>query len=187
MSNCYSNNQEILSKNEKIKSTYISLGSNVKNSEQNLKTALEYINLYPKTKIGLCSKIYLTEPQGDKNQPWFYNQIIRLDYNQNDFDNKNEALLLLDFLLETEKKMGRIRDINRRFGPRIIDLDILLFTNEIINSNILTIPHPRMSERAFILIPLQEIAPNLIINDLTINEALGKISYQIKQNKIFQA
>ena len=198
---------------EKSIQIYISLGSNSGDAMNNLKIALQEIQEYTKGSIGAISSIYKTEPQGDKDQNWFYNQLIRFDFvdvaeykldrNPNKTQDKNldknktkpcplskiesEAHLLLNFLLNIEEKMGRKRDPLRRFGPRIIDLDIILFGTHCINSEKLSIPHPRFLERAFILIPLQEIAPSIIIpNKTNIKDALNNLSFTVDGDKIYQ-
>ena len=177
---------------------YISLGSNSDNALNSLEIALQEIKLHKKGRIGATSSIYQTEPQGDKDQNWFYNQLIRFDLDILDSQETkqtseykklitNQAELLLDFLLNIEKKMGRNRDPLRRFGPRVIDLDIILFGTYCINTKILEVPHPRFLERAFVLIPLQEIDPSIIIaKNIKIIEALANISFKIDGNKIYQ-
>ncbi len=174
-------------------SAYISMGSNLGDPIFNLENALQKIAQYPKASIGAVSNIYQTEPQGDKEQAWFCNQVIRLEYADFDlgtdfsFDANQEAHNLLEFLLNIENEMGRVRDINRPFGPRIIDLDILLFGNHQIESKQLTIPHQRMEQRAFILIPLQEIIKDVYgYNQMTIQDALEKLHYEVNQGKIYQ-
>lgn len=187
---------------EKSIPIYISLGTNDGEALNNLKKAIEEISTHTQGNIAAISSIYQTEPQGDKDQNWFYNQLIRFDFtglaNFAEFQEEghtspntklieNEAILFLEFLLNIEKKMGRIRDPLRRFGPRIIDLDIILFGTYCINNEKLEIPHPRFLERAFILIPLQEIAPSIIMtNKINITDALANLSFRVDGNKIYQ-
>ncbi len=131
---------------------YLSLGSNVGDRAANLHCAIAAL-----TERGIRvvkqSSIYETEPLGFRDQDWFLNCAIEI-----------ESLLspreLLEALLEIEQGMGRQR--TRPMGPRIIDIDILLYGNEDIQSDELTIPHPRMTERKFVLVPLSEIAPNAV-------------------------
>ncbi len=174
-------------------SVYISIGSNSGDPILNIQTALQMLCAYPKTKIVATSNVYQTEPQGDRNQAWFCNQVVRLEYSDFDcstafdFNAFEEAHFLLDFLLHIENEMGRVRDANRRFGPRIIDLDILLFGNHTIESERLVIPHQRMEQRAFILVPLQEIITDIIsYNQITIEDALKKLHYEVNEGKIYQ-
>ena len=97
------------------------------------------------------SPIYRTEPQDKKDQSWFANQVIAVQC-----DKSVSALVLLNELLVIENILGRVRE--ERFGPRVIDLDVLLFSSEVISTEKLTVPHPRMKDRAFVLVPLRDIA-----------------------------
>jgi 2-amino-4-hydroxy-6-hydroxymethyldihydropteridine diphosphokinase len=129
---------------------YISLGSNLGDRLANLRNAMT--NISPKVKAVAQSSVYETEPWGYSDQPSFLNQIIKADTILDPFD-------LLAFFKEIEVSMGRQETF--RFGPRLIDLDILFYDDLVLNTPKLTIPHPRISERAFVLIPLAEIAPDL--------------------------
>lgn len=194
-------------------SIYVSLGSNCGDAQENLKIALKEISAYPNTNLVAQSSYYQTEPQGDKDQNWFYNQVVRLDFKEefsifSSQEKTNNAYNLIDFLLSLETKMGRVRDKNRRFGPRIIDLDIIYFGTMRIDTEKLIIPHPRFLKRAFILIPLQEIASDIILyktsfkniyadlfienlfqekKEISIKNALQVLHYTVEGNKIFQA
>ena len=83
--------------------------------------------------------------------------------------------------------MGRVRDENRRFGPRIIDIDILLVGNTKISTNLVEVPHPKALDRAFVLVPLHEIAPHITIHNIHIEDALSQLDYRLKENKIYQS
>ena len=97
------------------------------------------------------------------------------------------AEVLLEALLATEQALGRVRQGAVRFGPRTVDLDLLLFGNEVMNSERLTLPHPRMLERAFVLVPLAEIAPDLMLpQGMSVAEALGLLRYRRQGNVICQ-
>ena len=141
---------EIVRKRHKV---YISLGSNMGDKEKNLNTALEEIKKISGTKIKKVSRFLITKPFGYTEQDDFLNAAAEL-----------ETLLmpeeLLKELLAVEEKLGRIREI--KWGPRLIDLDILIFDDEVIDEENITIPHPWMSERMFVLEPLAEIAPNVV-------------------------
>jgi 2-amino-4-hydroxy-6-hydroxymethyldihydropteridine diphosphokinase len=138
--------------NKKIVNTsFICLGTNQGDREKNLKTALKEIEKF--CKIKKKSSIYETEPVEYKNQGEFLNMIIEI---KTDIS----PTTLLKNLQKIENKMGRIREIKN--GPRIIDLDILFYEDKIINTQNLKIPHPKLHERKFVLIPLEEIAPNKI-------------------------
>ncbi len=102
--------------------------------------------------IERVSSLYETEPVGFQHQPFFLNQVVKLK-------TKLPPEKLLEELKKIEKNLGRVRTI--RFGPRTIDLDILLYDDLILNSTTLSIPHPRLHERNFVLVPLAEIASSL--------------------------
>lgn len=106
----------------------------------------------PKIIPEALSPVYETEPWGFEEQPNFLNQVIQAETDL-------EPHELLDFLKELEKHMGRQQTI--RYGPRVIDLDILFYDDLVIETPELTIPHPNMTKRSFVLVPLAEIAPEL--------------------------
>ena len=164
-------------------SAYISLGSNLGNCIKNLNEAIECIDTNNNLKAIDISPIYITEPQGLKEQTWFYNQVIRINCNI------LKPRELMQFLLDTEKKLGRIRhnDINLRYGERTIDLDLLLFGQEYSQDSFCTIPHMHMFERAFVLIPLRHVlCEDTIIKQKDIDIALSKLNYNVQDNKIYQ-
>ncbi|MBC2854915.1 2-amino-4-hydroxy-6-hydroxymethyldihydropteridine diphosphokinase [Cetobacterium sp. 2A] len=132
---------------------YLSIGTNMGNKKENLNLAIEKINSLPNTKISKISSFIETEPFGDVVQDNFLNACLELE-------TLSTAPELLDSLIQIEKEMGRVREI--KWGPRLIDLDILLFNDEIHETDELAIPHPWMCEREFVLQPLSEIAPNFI-------------------------
>lgn len=121
-----------------------------------LQEAQQMIALLPETERVDCSSLYLTPPWGNSHQPDFINQVMEL---------KTELapLKLLAALKDIEIKLGRRR--TERWGPRNIDLDILLYGQEVIKERELTIPHPYMKQRLFVLIPLMEIAPDCVFPD----------------------
>ncbi len=127
---------------------YIALGSNIGDREQYLIDAIKKIHHYPSIKVVNISSIYETDPVGYTDQDEFLNMVIYIITDLTAFQ-------LLVALQEIEKQLNRKRDI--RWGPRTLDLDILLFNNENIEAEQLIVPHPRMHERAFVLIPLSEI------------------------------
>ncbi|EIT84158.1 2-amino-4-hydroxy-6-hydroxymethyldihydropteridine pyrophosphokinase [Fictibacillus macauensis ZFHKF-1] len=131
---------------------YVSLGSNIGNRAAYLNDALTMISDMEQTELAAVSSLYETEPVGYTEQPSFLNMVIALHTSLTPF-------ALLKALQEIEQTLKRTRDI--RWGPRTIDLDILLYNRERILTEQLHIPHPRMLERAFVLIPLIEIAPEL--------------------------
>ena len=130
---------------------YIALGTNLGDREANLRTARE--SLPPEIRVVQESSIYITEPWGYLEQPEFLNQVIEVE-------TLLHPLPLLHRLKGIEAKMGREETL--RNGPRLIDLDLLFYGGEVIEGEILQVPHPRLHERAFVLVPLNEIAPDFL-------------------------
>jgi len=132
------------------KIVYLSLGSNIGDRAANLNSAMERLGA-----LGTIQKIssfYETEPVEFTAQPWFLNIAVKLD-------TEKMPKQLLAGILDVEQQMGRRR--TQKKGPRAIDIDILLFGNSIIDTKGLTVPHPAMHERRFVLEPLAEIAPEV--------------------------
>ena len=132
---------------------YISIGSNIGDKEENIKASIKKIEEIKEAKVTKVSSIIETEPWGYENQDVFNNAAIEVE-------TFLEPKELMSNLLNIEKEMKRERII--KWGPRIIDLDIVLFDDYVTSDDYVTIPHPRMEEREFVLKPLCEIAPNLI-------------------------
>ena len=162
---------------------FVCLGSNMGDAEAHLAAARRAMACLPGVTLAAESSLYRTEPQGRRDQPWFLNQVVRLDCTS-----KVTAEGLLDALLEKEAALGRVRDAADRFGPRVIDMDLLLFGSERKAENAhLILPHPRMAERAFVLVPLLEIAPNLVMPDGTaVRTLLDRLQYRLEGSAIFQ-
>ena len=133
---------------------YIALGSNLGNKRLNIETGIQLIKKISQTKFKRVSRLYKTPAEGKTNQPNFLNAVARID-------TELDAETLLDELMSIEKRVGRVRT-GEKNEPRVIDLDILLYGNEVYNNIRLTIPHPRMHQRRFVLEPLNEIAPDLV-------------------------
>ncbi len=133
---------------------YIALGSNLENPLQQILTATVSLSQIPDTILLQASFCYISPPMGPADQPDFINRVVSLN-------TRLPAEILLDYLQEIERKQNRIRQ--KHWGPRTIDLDILLYGNEMITTERLTIPHVGLSDRAFFLYPLTEIAPHLIL------------------------
>ena len=131
------------------KRVYLSLGSNIGDRAANLQSAIEELSRFGK--VAAVSSFYETEPVEFTKQPWFLNCAVSLD-------TEKTPGQLLRALLEIERTMGRLR--TQQKGPRKIDIDILLFGDSSVNTATLTIPHPAMYERRFVLEPLAEIAPD---------------------------
>jgi len=133
---------------------YLCLGGNIGDRELALHTALLKIKENVGEIIAL-SNIFETEAWGVDNQQAYLNQCIHIKTNLSAND-------LIDTLLEVEKNLGRKRTISETYEPRTIDIDILFYNNEVIESPKLIVPHPRLHLRKFVLIPLNEIAPNYL-------------------------
>ena len=153
-----------------MKTVYIALGSNLGDRVENLLLARERI-ASPHVRLTRASSIYETAPREIVDQPWFLNQVVIAETTL--FPRQ-----LLARLLRIEHEMGRQRTIAK--GPRVIDLDILLFGDAVIHTAGLEIPHPRMEERRFVLEPLAELAPALRPprSDRTVREMLTNVMDQ---------
>jgi 2-amino-4-hydroxy-6-hydroxymethyldihydropteridine diphosphokinase len=134
---------------------YIGLGSNLGDREENLRGALERLNELGRVRV---SSFRETEPVGVTDQPRFVNAAAELETDLSPQD-------LLARLLEIERDLGRDRARERRWGPRTIDLDLLLYGDQVLDEPGLTVPHPRLDERRFVLEPLHELAPELSLPD----------------------
>ena len=155
-----------------MKTIFIALGTNLGDRHANLRMAID--SFKPEIRVIHESSIYETPPWGYTDQPAFLNMVIKAE-------TKLEPYALLFYLQEKEKSLGRIKSF--RNAPREIDLDILLYDNLILDEEKLTIPHPRLHERAFVLVPLAEIAAefehpimkkkiNVLLQDVDISEIL---------------
>jgi 2-amino-4-hydroxy-6-hydroxymethyldihydropteridine diphosphokinase len=136
----------------RLKTVFLSLGSNLGRRRQQLELALEQLETDGIRIVGRSS-LYETEPQDVRDQPWFLNLVVACQTTL-------FPIQLLAALQRIENRLGRVRNVVRR-GPRNIDIDILLYGNTVIKTARLTIPHPRMAQRRFVLEPLLEIQPDL--------------------------
>ena len=134
---------------------YIGLGSNLSQPIKQVQSAICEIEKIAQSNIVNVSSLYLSKPMGPQDQDDYINAVLAIKTTLT-------PLELLDALQNIENKAGRVRKENR-WGARILDLDIILFGNEIINSKRLIVPHYGMKEREFVLLPLAEIAANLIL------------------------
>jgi 2-amino-4-hydroxy-6-hydroxymethyldihydropteridine diphosphokinase len=157
---------------------FIGLGSNLagsvagitKDSQAQVQQALDSIAAHPDITVAAVSSFYQTRAIGPGKQPDYINAAAQLE-------TKLQPMQLLDFLQTIENQQGRVRTI--RWGARTLDLDILLFDQQIINSERLQVPHPRIQERAFVLAPLHELAPDLQLpNGENIRQLLANCSMQ---------
>jgi 2-amino-4-hydroxy-6-hydroxymethyldihydropteridine diphosphokinase len=136
-----------------MNTAYVGIGSNLGDRSQNCLRAIQMMREIPRCGLSAVSGWYLTQPVGVTGQEWYVNGAAALS-------TTGTAEELLDRFLSIEKLMGRVR--SRKWEPRVIDLDILLFGNEMIDAEDLRIPHPLMHLRRFVLVPLAEIAPDVI-------------------------
>lgn len=130
---------------------YLSLGTNLGDRLQNLVAAVRLLST-PATRVTRVSSVYETAPQGKTDQPTFLNMAVEVD-------TALEPRELLQHIQSVEQQLGRVRV--ERWGPRIIDVDIVLYGDICLQEEDLILPHPRMQERAFVLLPLLELNPQL--------------------------
>lgn len=147
---------------------YLALGANIGDTRESMRTAARMIQESGACLVTAASSLYITKPVGLEDQPDFLNAVVEVETALSPRE-------LLDHCRKTEEGMGRQRTI--RWGPRVIDIDILLYADRRIHDNDLVIPHPRMTERAFVLVPLAEIAPGVeVAPGLTAREAAARLS-----------
>lgn len=137
-----------------MNTSFLSLGSNVGESRKHLQKAIELIGRNAEqNRVVRISPVYRTKAWGNTNQPDFLNLVVELKTNL-------PAEMLMEELLEIERRMGRIR--MEKWGERIIDIDILLYGNEILNTEKLIVPHPEMHRRKFVLVPLMDLSGEVL-------------------------
>ena len=146
---------------------YLGLGTNIGDREGYLRQACEILQKHTQINILKISKVYETKAWGYTEQDDFFNICVEIETTLC-------PLELLEVCHLIEEKLNRVRVI--RWGPRNIDVDILFFNNIISENESLTLPHPRIKERAFVLIPLMDLNESLIINDKSISYYLSKLS-----------
>lgn len=149
---------------------YLSLGSNMGKRQENLDRALDLLT--QRLRVAKVSSVYDTEPVGNINQARFLNQVFEAY-------TRLAPVELLTLAKGIEMKMGRT---GKSYDPRPIDIDILLYGDQVIDTPELTIPHPRLHERAFVLIPLTEIAPTLVhpVRGKTIEELTTELTTEVQ-------
>jgi len=130
---------------------FIAIGSNLGNRESNIRTALQFLR--EKVTVLKISSTYETEPMYVEDQNWFLNSVAKIETDMSPIE-------LLRYLKDVERRMGREK--RPRYSPRIIDLDILFYGKQVVIQNDLMIPHPKIQERRFVLVPLVEIEPDYV-------------------------
>lgn len=162
-----------------LNTAYVGLGSNLGDKEANIKKALKLLETSPGVQVKRVASFYRTAPVGYTRQDWFLNTVAEVETGLKPHE-------LLSLLLDIEERLGRVRTV--RWGPRTVDLDLLIFGRETINAPDLIVPHPRMSERAFVMVPLAELAPEFTIDGrgkaAELAEALKKEQFVDKMNCI---
>ncbi|SDG75454.1 2-amino-4-hydroxy-6-hydroxymethyldihydropteridine diphosphokinase [Desulfosporosinus hippei] len=155
--------------------TFLGLGSNLGDRAYYLSEAISALE-GPAIRVITASRIYETEPWGRLDQPLFWNQVVEIETSL-------EPLDLLHVCQEIELRLGRVR--KEHWGSRTIDIDLLIYDNRVSESEELRLPHPYLEERAFVLAPLREIAPELILpSGRSINEVEGEGKvYPLTTNK----
>jgi len=145
---------------------YLSLGGNLGDPATSMGSALRMLDTDRDTRVVAVSSLYRTPPWGKLDQPDFLNAAAEIS-------TVLAPRALLDLCLDAERRLKRVRE--ERWGPRLIDIDILVFGDRIIHETGLEVPHPRMLERAFVLAPLAEIAPGLAVGGRSVSERLGAV------------
>jgi 2-amino-4-hydroxy-6-hydroxymethyldihydropteridine diphosphokinase len=157
-----------------VHKAYVALGSNLSEPVTQVKKAFIALSQLPKTTLIKQSSLYQSEPVGYDNQPDFINAVAEID-------TELSPDALMQALLNIEQSFGRERPFPN--APRILDLDLLSYENIVQNTALLTLPHPRMHLRGFVLLPLAEIAPNFMISD---GNVIPKHSNVVKLAETFQ-
>ncbi len=135
---------------------YVGLGANLGSVEKTLRVAIAALDELPLTRLRTASSLYRTPPWGREDQAEFMNAVAALE-------TKLSPLALLDGLLAIEERHGRVRLPGDRWGPRTLDLDLLLYGDHVLDLPGLRVPHPYLHERAFVVVPLAEIAAHLVV------------------------
>ncbi|PAF35139.1 2-amino-4-hydroxy-6-hydroxymethyldihydropteridine diphosphokinase [Terribacillus saccharophilus] len=150
-----------------MKQAWIALGSNIAPRETYIQQAIQTLNEHAEIKLNQVSTVYETDPVGYEDQDQFLNLVAEVETSL-------KPMELLHVCQKIEQDLGRKRII--RWGPRTVDLDILLYGTENMNVEELILPHPRMHERAFVLVPLAEIAPELLLKGKSVQEWLDTLA-----------
>jgi 2-amino-4-hydroxy-6-hydroxymethyldihydropteridine diphosphokinase len=164
----------------KMHIAYISAGSNMGNRLQNCRQGITALTRSGHSRIVAQSRVYMTEPVDYEDQDWFINLVVKLETTNTPYE-------LLDTIKSAQRAAGRRRDVIR-FGPRVLDLDIIFFDDLILDSDRLVVPHPRMHQRRFVLKPICDIDPTIVHPVLkkdmqTLLDGLGKDEQKVFEYK----
>ncbi len=149
-----------------MKIAYLGIGGNIGDTKSNIEETIELLKANSRIEVTKVSSIYETEPVGYTDQAWFLNIVVEIKTSLQPLD-------LLSACQDIENELKRERTI--RWGPRTIDVDILLYEDFSSDSEVLTVPHPRMTERAFAMVPLYEINKDIMINKTPIKEIIDNL------------
>jgi 2-amino-4-hydroxy-6-hydroxymethyldihydropteridine diphosphokinase len=151
-----------------MSTVYISIGSNLGEREDTIREALALLAVEPGIEVDAVSSMRETDPVGIVDQPKFLNGAARVF-------TELPPRAVLERLLAVEQRLGRVRT-SERFGPRTIDLDLLVYADEVVDEDGLRVPHPRLAERRFVLEPLVELDPELVVPGLgRVRDLLAKL------------
>ncbi len=145
---------------------YLGLGSNLGDKRAMLREALRRLDETDGVRVAARSGFYRTPPWGKTDQDWFLNAAAAVETDLPPHE-------LLAVCLDVERAIGRVRD--EKWGPRLIDIDLLTYDGRELADETLILPHPHLTQRAFVLVPLAEIAPDLMVGGLSVTEALARV------------
>lgn len=163
-----------------LSTAYVALGSNRGDRDRHLAFALRALDELPHTRVVECSPVYETDPVGPGEQLPYLNAVVSLETGAT-------ARRLLDGMLAIEVRAGRDRSAEaRRWESRVLDLDLLLFEGDEIDEPDLVVPHPRLAERSFVLVPLADLAPDLVHprNGCTSAQLLAKLAPETRSGRL---
>ncbi|MSP39699.1 MAG: 2-amino-4-hydroxy-6-hydroxymethyldihydropteridine diphosphokinase [Deltaproteobacteria bacterium] len=158
--------------NATVHQVYIGIGTNVGNKRENFFEAVTRLTKLPDTRVLKESSLYESEPLGEAKD-WYVNGAVEIE-------TKFKPDMLLKQFKNIERSMGR-KKIKKRWGARVIDLDILLYDSAVVKKKTLRIPHPEMASRKFVLIPLSEIAPQVVHPEL--GKTISELLINVKDDK----
>jgi len=153
----------------------IGIGTNIGDRTENIRTAVEALDLLPNVKVLRCASVYETDPWGYTEQRVFYNTVVEVETTVS-------PEMLLGACLGIEAGMGRIREF--KYGPRVIDLDLLVYEGYENNSSNITVPHSRIGERDFVLVPLKELYDDMNVLGLSYMNQYKNIEEKTTAKKV---